>query len=159
MFLIMRKRSTYRYLLFFELIFLLTILDLMSKWYFTGKSYFIDSLIYIYSTQNTGSALGLFSSIESYNLLIILISIVLLGLVIYYLKTIVKTKFSFTVGVLFTAGLLGNLYDRIIFGYVRDFIGIQGLFIFNIADLYLTMCAVILILHEISENKALKTKK
>lgn len=40
--------------------------------------------------------------------------------------------------ILFIAGALGNTYDRLIYGSVRDFIDIVDRYpIFNIADIYL----------------------
>lgn len=137
----------------------LVFLDQITKTFFDGKNYTLSEFFFIRSSHNTGSAFSLFSSVDIYNQLIIILSFVLLIVAIVYLDKIIKTKLTFSISALFLAGLLGNLIDRIAFSYVRDFIGVKWFAIFNIADIYLTFCALLLILHEFSENKSLKTKK
>jgi signal peptidase II len=79
----------------------------------------------------------------------ILISIVFLGLIIYYIKKHNKynIEFIFVVG-----GLIGNLIDRIIFGYVIDYIGVSifkyNFPIFNIADSFIVIGALIFVLRK-----------
>ncbi|MFN3698824.1 MAG: signal peptidase II, partial [Dictyoglomus sp.] len=44
---------------------------------------------------------------------------------------------------LILGGLLGNLYDRVFYGYVIDFIHIKNLFVFNLADLFITVGGIL----------------
>ena len=65
--------------------------------------------------------------------------------------------FSFLV-----AWTIGNLLDRIIFGWVRDFISIWSFPVFNLADCYLTIAVCLIIIQEFLPKKFLskiKTKK
>ena len=54
------------------------------------------------------------------------------------------------------AGALGNLYDRIVFKAVPDFIDLHigefHWFIFNVADIFITMGVIFMILFELTVN-------
>lgn len=138
--------------------FILFLIDILTKYYFTNKSYFTNSLIYIKYSQNFGSAFSMFSSLNYYNYLIVILSF----LVLYFLfknidefKNHKLTKISFY---LLIAGIFGNLFDRIFFGFVRDFIGLKYLFIFNIADVYLTLAVMIFIYYEFKNSTLFSSK-
>ena len=122
-------------------IIFLTLLDIFLKYIFQNKNYF-DFFISIKYTQNVGSSFGIFSNITYYNYFVILLSIVLLIFIFFKFKKIKKilskNKFYFFSFIFFLSGVLGNLFDRIFFGYVRDFISIENFFIFNLADFYLS---------------------
>jgi signal peptidase II len=148
----MKKEDKINYLKLLLIIFGLTLLDLITKTIFTNKSYLNNSLISINYTQNYGSSFGLFSNMINYSLLISLISIITLIIVIYYRKDFFKNKYLKITFVLFIAGILGNTYDRLIYGYVRDFISLKYLFIFNFADFYFTLAALSYIVYEIKKN-------
>ena len=66
--------------------------------------------------------------------------------------------------VFFAAGGIGNLYDRIVFGYVRDFIStvFMDFPIFNVADSFITVGAALviisLVISLIKEGKAEKAE-
>ena len=65
--------------------------------------------------------------------------------------------FSFLV-----AWTIWNLLDRIIFGWVRDFISVWSFPVFNLADCYLTIAVCLIIIQEFLPKKFLskiKTKK
>lgn len=127
-------------------------IDIITKYIFTDKKIFENFLIGISYAENRGSAFSIFSDVEIYNLLIILLSVMLLIFLIYYLKKYEKNKFYFISLVFLISGLLGNLFDRIVFGYVRDFISLKYLFIFNFADLYLTIGIIFLLYYEFSRK-------
>ena len=60
------------------------------------------------------------------------------------------------------AWTIWNLLDRIIFGWVRDFISIWSFPVFNLADCYLTIAVCLIIIQEFLPKKFLskiKTKK
>ena len=106
----------------------------------------IKNFIYITNVHNHGAA---FSIMYGERIMLILISIVFLGLIIYYIKKHNKynIEFIFVVG-----GLIGNLIDRIIFGYVIDYIGVSifkyNFPIFNIADSFIVIGALIFVLRK-----------
>ena len=95
-------------------------------------NFFHLSLIY-----NHGIAFGLFDKYAS--LLLILISLSIFALLIYSLRCppaglLNQIAYGFIMG-----GAIGNLTDRIRFGYVTDFIDFRIWPVFNIADTFITI--------------------
>ena len=115
------------------LIFILVLVDQITKVFFKNKSF----LIFNYTT-NTGAAFSLF---HNQNLFLIITSILILVFIIYLYKKYKKLQIYFS---LMIAGTIGNLIDRVFFGYVRDFIDLAIWPIFNIAD-SLSVIGVLLI--------------
>jgi len=66
-----------------------------------------------------------------------------LGFLIYYTP---KIKHSLGLGLIF-AGLIGNLIDRLNYGYVIDYIKISAWPAFNLADIFTVTGVIILILY------------
>jgi signal peptidase II len=128
--------------------FILFLLDILTKYYFTGKSYFKGSLVYIEYSQNYGSAFSMFSSYDYYNYLIIALSFAVLYFLFKNVKEFTKLSLTKVTFCLLISGVLGNLFDRVVFGYVRDFIGLKYLFIFNFADVYLSVAVILYICYE-----------
>lgn len=96
----------------------------------------IKNFFYIKYTNNTGAA---FSILTGQRIFLIIVALIIIGILIYYLKkNQVKGKINILSFSLVIGGALGNLIDRIIRGYVIDFISIKignyNFPIFNIAD-------------------------
>lgn len=106
---------------------------------------------------NEGIAFGLFSFSQSnfYNLITFIIIIIIFIIIILIKKTQGIERFCL---LMVFGGALGNLYDRIVHKAVPDFIDLHfrdlHWFIFNVADIFITLGVIMLILMEI-----LKTKK
>lgn len=123
--------------------------DQLSKFLIFGlpaKS-IIGDFLWFESHQNTGAA---FSMLSGNNLFfIILTSVACIGLFfIIYSKTFITKKIEkFALSLIF-GGAVSNLFDRIIFSYVRDFIYLKfiNFAIFNIADMAITIGAGLLII-------------
>ena len=147
-----------------NLIFILLIfsLDRISKIYIislNNKDY--DSIIFqskylnIDLIWNEGIAFGLFSfnRTDLYNFLTIIISAVILIIFIMVIKNIGLKKYSL---MMILGGAVGNLYDRIFFKAVPDFIdfhiGEFHWFVFNIADIFITLGVIFMILLELIDN-------
>lgn len=47
--------------------------------------------------------------------------------------------------VLLLAGAAGNIIDRLRYGYIIDFISVKGIFVFNLADVFIAIGAIILL--------------
>ena len=113
---------------------------------------YLTSFLNSYLVWNTGIAFGLFSLSSEliYNLFTTLI--VLINILIIYLIIITKDfrKYFF---LLILGGSFGNLFDRLYYGSVPDFIdfhiGNFHWFIFNIADIFITVGVICLILAEL----------
>lgn len=140
------------FFIFLSMFFLLLI-DQITKFLQFSFKIITDGFVYLSVAENRGSAFSLFSNISWYNELIIFLSIVLFIFGVWYLFKHNLKKYEIIIFILFGAGLLGNLIDRILFDYVRDFIGVTYFAIFNIADVYLTLAALILIYYEIRNSK------
>ena len=101
---------------------------------------------------NEGIAFGLLSFNENnlYNMLSILIGIIILVIFYMIVKNDNLTRFPL---LMIFAGALGNLYDRIIYNAVPDFIdfhvGEFHWFIFNVADIFISLGVFFMILFEI----------
>lgn len=96
--------------------------------------------------HNTGIAFGLFKDQGLVFIVIPVIAIVLLVFNIYYYR---KSDDPLSRGYIFAfsmilGGAIGNLYDRIVFGYVIDFIDFRVWPVFNIADSAITIGAAII---------------
>ena len=108
----------------------------------------IDGLVQFTNVHNTGAAWGLLSG---YRWLFIPMTLIVAGLLIFVLIRFRKKFCAFsriTLALLF-AGAIGNFIDRVLLGYVRDFIDITPWFsfpVFNIADSALSIGCVFLII-------------
>ena len=127
------------------------ILDLFTKHIFTNKEYMIGSIGINY-TQNTGAA---FSILQGQTIILALVSLLVIFLIIKYYKTF-KVKLPL---ILILSGTIGNLVDRLFFGYVRDFIAISIWPTFNLADTFITIGVFWLIYLIWKEEKTYKSKK
>jgi len=89
-----------------------------------------------------------------YNILTTIIIFIILIILFMILRNRGFRKFSL---ILIFSGALGNVYDRIFFKAVPDFIdfhiGEFHWFIFNVADIFITLGVVFMIILEIYENK------
>ena len=105
---------------------------------------------------NSGIAFGLLSIGENnlYNLITIFIFLIVIILLILVFKTEKLRKYSYLIIV---GGGLGNLFDRIFYKAVPDFIDIHfngfHWFIFNIADIFITLGIICLIYDEVFLQK------
>lgn len=154
----------YRYSLVMILVAIVAgTVDLITKAVTDGKSSeFIDGFISFFSTHNTGAA---WSMLNKHTWLLIVLSIVFIGVILFaHIKF--KNKnflYAISMGLVFS-GALCNLFDRIAFGYVRDFIRLEFMEfpIFNIADCAITIGVVLLVLFfillSIKENKEKKQR-
>ena len=143
-------------------IFVIFSLDRISKIYiiYLNKKYY-DSAIFqskylnIDLMWNEGIAFGLlsFNRTDLYNLLTVIISIVILIIFVMVIKNIGLKKYSL---IMILGGAIGNLYDRVFFRAVPDFIdfhiGEFHWFVFNIADIFITLGVIFMILLELIDN-------
>ena len=97
--------------------------------------------------ENPGAAWGIFPNAIWF---FAIITIVVLGAMIYFYSRIpVQKKFlllRFTI-ILLAAGAIGNFIDRMMWHYVVDFLYIKAINfpVFNVADCYVCVAAVLLI--------------
>ena len=148
-------------------IFLIFLLDRVSKTYviylndkLLGIEILSSKFLNIRLIWNEGIAFGLLSFNDKiiYNLLTFIIFIIILIIFFMVLKSYGLKKFSL---LMILGGALGNVYDRIFYGAVPDFIdfhiGNFHWFIFNVADIFITLGVIFMIIIEITGNN--KNKK
>ena len=116
----------------------------------------INSYINLILVWNTGIGFGLFSFEQSaiYNLMTILIILINLFIVYLIIQSKDNSAYFFLI---ILGGSLGNLFDRIYYSAVPDFIDISfkgyHWFIFNVADIFITSGIICLIFAEIFNYK------
>ena len=156
------KNLTKNFYINLFIIFSIFIIDRITKIYVVsvnGKNSYED----LYSSKflninliwNEGIAFGLFSFSQNnlYNLLTLIISII----IIVILKMILDSQGIKKYGLMMIfGGALGNLFDRIFYKAVPDFIDFHieefHWFVFNVADIFITIGVIIMILFEIIFN-------
>ena len=144
-----------------SLIYILTltsvvILDLFTKRlaevYLSDKSYDPLPFLKLFLIHNRGAAFGFFSNLPD----ILRIPILILTPVIAFIITYIYSHRSGDIKTVLAMGLiaggaLGNLYDRLFLGKVRDFIHLHigDLYwpAFNVADASITFAMILLVLH------------
>lgn len=104
--------------------------------------------------RNDGAA---FSILEGKTWFLILITLVILAfIIIYSFKNKIKHTEKIILSIL-TAGIIGNLIDRILYGYVIDFLSFKIINydfpVFNIADILVCVGCFIYIIYLIKEDK------
>ena len=118
--------------------------------------FYIYSFLNFYLVWNTGIGFGL-ASMEAniyYNILTLIIIIVNIGLIFFLIKS--KGIYAYSI-VLIIGGSLGNLFDRIYYYAVPDFIDLHfgnfHWFIFNVADIFITVGIIGLVFAELSKKE------
>ena len=159
----MLKNSFKRNIIFIFIFILIFAFDRLSKLYILNLAeindplnLYITSFLNFYLIWNKGIAFGLFSFDQNfvYNFITSLI------LVITVIVLIIAIKSKDYKGYFFLSifsGSVGNLYDRIYYSAVPDFIDIYvnnfHWFIFNVADIFITLGVISLISIELFTKK------
>ena len=124
-----------------------------------GSEIFSSNFLNINLMWNEGIAFGLFSFNEKifYNILTIIIIIIILIIFIMTIKSDGFKKYSL---LMILGGALGNVFDRLYYKAVPDFIdfhiGNFHWFIFNVADIFITIGILFMVIIELF-NKNQKT--
>ena len=155
----MNKLFFKKTILYFVTVFFIFLVDRISKLYilsilenFGNVNININSYINLVLVWNSGIAFGLlsFDQSEIYNLITIFIIFINL-LIVYLIIKIKDIRAYFFLIVL--GGSLGNLFDRIYYSAVLDFIDISfknfHWFIFNVADIFISIGIICLIFAEL----------
>lgn len=150
--------KSYRNVYFFSLIFF--VIDQVIKYVISSKMILNQNIVLfknflsIRLTHNTGAA---FSILEGNTLLLVLIGIIAFLCIVLYLKKLDRLNdgdiFIYS---LLLGGLLGNLFDRIIHGYVIDYISFNFngyLFpVFNFADICIVISILLIVIGTLKED-------
>jgi len=121
-----------------------------------NDSLFINNYLNFELIWNTGISFGLLSQNADiyYHIITFLIFLVIIYLISMISRVIFSDKILFS---LILGGALGNFYDRLFYFAVPDFIDIHinnfHWFVFNIADIFITIGVIILIVKDVILNK------
>ena len=127
----------------------------------TSVDIYITSYLNLFLIWNKGIAFGLFSIDASiiYNFITILIGLII-TILFMMLKNYNIQRYFFA---LITGGALGNFYDRMVYSAVPDFIDLHFYdfhwFVFNVADIFITVGVFCLILVELFYNNKITNEK
>ena len=144
------KYNWWKYLI----IVLVLAIDLLTKVFLVPQNQdewvvvtIIPGVFQIYPTRNTGAGFSILSG-----QIWLLIAVTLLFLLLYTVFNVFyknKSKLYRISSGLIVAGAIGNLIDRILFGYVRDFLYFEliNFPVFNVADVSLTIGIALLLVY------------
>ena len=137
--------------------FVVVFWDLVFKAITDGKNFtLIPNVLGFNYSHNTGAAWSIMSNLTWLLILISIIFIIAICVANYFYKN--KSYFyAVSVG-LILSGAIGNLIDRIFFGYVRDFIDLEFMNFptFNIADIAITVGVILLCVYILFLSKKQK---
>ena len=130
----------------------MVIIDRLSKAYFTEQGCFF--LFCIKPSVNFGASLGLFTG---WTALLIIIGFLVLATIVYFYFIVGKkiNNLARIALILLFAGTLSNLLDRILFGYVIDWLTFSFVYFpaFNIADASNLLGALLLVIFLFKKEK------
>lgn len=152
----MKKKS----LFILIVVLILTIIDQIIKYLVVSnisigsEKIIIDNFLKFIYIRNTGAAFGILSG----NIIfLIFITVLLIFYIVNEMKKNINNNLSLLSFSLILSGALGNLIDRVVRGYVVDYISFtlfnREMSVFNLADTYITIGVVLLIYIVIKEGK------
>ena len=157
------RKKVNKFLLNSTLVLILFLIDRFSKVYVIElmekteiSEIYITSFLNSYLVWNTGIAFGLFSFSNEFTYDLFTALIFLVNLIIIYLATVTK-DFRRYFFLLILGGSFGNLFDRLFYGSVPDFIDFHyhdlHWFTFNLADIFITFGILIYLLKDVVRLK------
>ncbi|MBN2881224.1 signal peptidase II [Candidatus Woesearchaeota archaeon] len=123
--------------------------DLLTK-FFVSNFIFIEGILSFKVVSNTGLAFSFFNGLP---IVALVLNVLTFGALFYFWIKEDMKYFPIVIG-----GALGNLFERIFFGHVTDFISVGTFAIFNLADTLICIGIGLTIVDEIRNSK-LKKKK
>ena len=165
----MLRNNLKKFLIYSLIIILIFLLDRVSKIYILNLAetsstvdIYVNSFLNLYLIWNKGIAFGILSFEENFIYNLITILIVIINLIIIFM--IIRSedyKVYFWISIL--GGSFGNLFDRIYYSAVPDFIDFHinnfHWFVFNVADIFISTGVICLIFDEIFFNNRKTTNE
>jgi len=158
----MNKTSLKAFYLNFTILITVFLIDRISKFYIlklaeveSSVDIYVTSYLNLFLIWNKGIAFGLLSMNESiiYNTITLMIGFIIIFILFMMWKNDNIQRYFLA---LVAGGALGNLYDRIVYTAVPDFIDLHfhgfHWFVFNVADIFITVGVFCLILVELFYN-------
>lgn len=127
------------------------VIDRILKWWAGGhlalyeSRQLIGQTIRLTRVHNIGGALGIFPGSGA---LFLAVSSAVSAWIVFFLLRHKDQNALMGIGLaLLLAGAVGNLIDRLAYGYVLDFLEFRGLFVNNFADICVSVGAVLIFIH------------
>ncbi|MDC1130608.1 signal peptidase II [Pelagibacteraceae bacterium] len=123
---------------------------------FVEEIFYLNKFINLDLVWNIGIGFGLLSydSVLAYNLITALIGLVVITLFYF---TVISDNLDKLIFSIIIGGALGNLYDRLLYNAVPDFIDLHyntfHWFTFNVADIFITLGVIIMVIREFFVKK------
>ena len=159
----MKKLSLKKLLIYFLIVNFIFFLDRITKIYILNLAemngsidIFVNNFLNIILVWNSGIGFGLLSFEKDFIYNLITSLIIFINIIIVYLAINSNNSKSYFF-VMILGGSLGNLFDRIYYSAVPDFIDLNynnfHWFVFNVADIFITIGILCLIFVELFFNK------
>ena len=160
----MKKLSLKKLLIYFLIVNFIFFLDRITKIYILNLAemngsidIFVNNFLNIILVWNSGIGFGLLSFEKDFIYNLITSLIIFINIIIVYLAINSNNSKSYFF-VMILGGSLGNLFDRIYYSAVPDFIDLNynnfHWFVFNVADIFITIGILCLIFVELFFNKS-----
>ena len=140
-----------KYIIIFSTALIIILIDQITK--FLIKTSFqlkqsiplIKNIFHLTYIRNFGAGFGI---LQQQKWILVFISIIVIGVIFYYLDKIKdKEKFLQIIVGLVLGGTIGNLIDRLAYGFVVDFLDFRIWPVFNFADSFVTIGVIGLIIY------------
>jgi signal peptidase II len=148
-----KNRKIKLYVIFVLAVAVLTVLDQLTKVWATSLKAtegiaVIPDVFEFYYLENTGTAWGMFAGARIMFLIITCLVVVIVALVVWKMPATGKYIPMYVCMTLLASGGVGNFIDRLVLGYVRDFLYFKLIDfpVFNVADSYVTVGLILLII-------------
>ena len=142
----------------------LVIIDQIIKYFVSaylqpvGSVSVIDNIFSLTYVENKGVAFGMFSDMRW--IFVVLTSILLVIIIFYMFKKRPKGKFFYVCAALIIGGGIGNLIDRIFYGYVIDYLSLSFFPpVCNFADYCITAGTIMLVIYLLFFSDILDSSK
>lgn len=140
-----------RQIIFFSIAIIIFILDRISKYIaykYLANIEIIPDFLSLTLITNTGAGFGIF---KDKIFILMFISLIFIFLILVKYKQILEYKYYWCIS-LILGGALGNLYDRLFYSYVIDFINFHFWPVFNAADTAISIGAIYIMICFIKEK-------
>jgi signal peptidase II len=135
-------------MLFYLTAALVTIIDqllkLAAQSFLPGQPVPLIGIVKLSYTQNTGAAFSLFTGFSGY---LAVIGLVVAASIIYFQRRLKFNDYWLQFGLAFIlGGSLGNLLDRLLHGFVIDYIDLTYWPVFNLADVMINLGVLLIVI-------------
>ncbi len=115
----------------------------------------IKDFFWLTNVHNTGAAWSLFAGQRTFFIVVSIVALIMM--MVFFIKSEAKQRLYRLALLILFAGTMGNFMDRLLLGYVRDFLSFNTfgyMFpVFNIADMALNVGVGLMILEALLEGK------